>query len=89
MNLDIDLMIFVGFLVVNLAIGLFYSKGIRNMREYAIGDRNFSTSTLTATIMATWVGGGVFSLTISKVYSDGLYYIFLNSGEVLAFFIVA
>lgn len=53
MNLDIDLMIFVGFLVVNLAIGLFYSKGIRNMREYAIGDRNFSTSTLTATIMAT------------------------------------
>ena len=88
-NWHLDIIIFITFLAINLILGLFYSKGVKTIREYAIGNRNFSTSTLSTTIIATCIGGGVFSLAVSKTYSDGLYYIFLNIGEVLAFFTVA
>ncbi|MCC8400026.1 MAG: sodium:solute symporter family protein, partial [Rickettsia endosymbiont of Platyusa sonomae] len=50
---DFDTAIFATFLIFNLAVGLFYSRGIKNIKEYAIGNRNFSTSTITATIIAT------------------------------------
>ena len=89
LNWNLDIIIFVVFLMINLIIGLFYSKGVKNIREYAVGNRNFSTGTLATTIIATCIGGGVFSLAVSKTYSDGLYYMFLNVGEILAFFMVA
>ena len=56
MNFNIDSTIFISFLVFNLAVGLFYIRGIKNIKEYAIGNRGFSTSA----ILATWIGGGVF-----------------------------
>ncbi|WP_341761806.1 hypothetical protein [Candidatus Tisiphia endosymbiont of Thecophora atra] len=62
---DWDITIFAIFLVFNLAVGLFYSRGIKNINEYAIGNRNFSTSTITATIIATCIGGGFFSEAVS------------------------
>ncbi len=74
-NLNIDMSIFVGFLAVNLAIGLFYSRGIKNIREYAIGNRDFSTGTIVATLVATWISGSMFFSDISQVYSNGLFYI--------------
>jgi len=39
MNFNIDSAIFISFLVFNLAVGLFYSRGIKNIKEYAIGNR--------------------------------------------------
>jgi len=74
-NMDLDSAIFMGFLVVNLAVGLFYSQGIKNIKEYAIGNRGFSTGAISATIAATWIGGGVLSQTITETYKNGLYFI--------------
>jgi Na+/proline symporter/signal transduction histidine kinase len=88
MNFDIDTAIFVVFLVVNLAVGLFYSRGIKNIREYAIGDRNFSTATIAATILATWIGAGVFSMNVTGSYTEGLYYIIPALGNGLMFIII-
>lgn len=84
-NWNLDIIILTLFLSVNLIIGLFYSKNIKTIREYAIGNRNFSTGTLATTIIATYIGGGAFSLTVSKTYSDGLFFTFLNLGEIFAF----
>ena len=67
-NMDLDSAIFMGFLVVNLAVGLFYSQGIKNIKEYAIGNRGFSTGAISATIAATWIGAGVFSMNIIESY---------------------
>ena len=57
MSFNIDSAIFIGFLVVNLVFGLWSSRDIKNIKEYAIGDRNFSTATIAATIVATWANG--------------------------------
>ena len=75
MNFDIDIAIVIGFLILNLAVGLYSGKGIKSIKEYSIGNQKFSTASLTATIVATWVGGNFFAFLVSKSYSDGIYYI--------------
>lgn len=88
MPFNIDIAIFVGFLVINLTVGLFYSRGIKNIREYAVGNRSFSTSTIAATVIATCIGGGFFSEAVTESYRQGLYFIIPALGEPLAIMIV-
>jgi Na+/proline symporter len=70
-----DIAIFIAFLLVNLIVGLKYRGKTKSFQEYAIGDKKFSTGTLTATIVATWASGSLFFNDIEYAYSDGLYYI--------------
>ncbi|MDX1916870.1 MAG: ATP-binding protein [Rickettsiaceae bacterium] len=79
MNLDINALLFIGFLVANFIIGLWSARGIKSIREYAIGDRNFSTATLVATIVATWISGSAFFNKIYEVYTSGLYYLYVGA----------
>src|ERR1700735_1798432 len=74
MSLNIDIVIFVLFLIANLAVGLSYGRKVKTIRDYALGDRNFSTTALVATIVATWSTGSVFFVSLSEIYSDGLYF---------------
>jgi Na+/proline symporter len=85
---DLDTAIFSIFLTFNLAVGLFYSRGIKNINEYAIGNRNFSTSTITATIIATCIGGGLFSAAVTESYKQGLYFIIPIIGVPLSYIVV-
>lgn len=85
---QIDIAIFIGFMLATISIGLFSGYGITNLREYAIGDKKFSTATIAATIVATWAGGQDFVMIISETYENGLYFIFSQLGEVLAILLV-
>jgi len=78
MTFELDSLIIIGFLIANLLLGLSSSRGIRNIREYAVGDRNFSTATIVATIVATWVSGEFFYSIIAESYSKGLYFIWVS-----------
>jgi Na+/proline symporter len=46
MEFDVDSGIFIGFLVATIILGLASSRGIRNIKEYAVGNRDFSTATI-------------------------------------------
>jgi Na+/proline symporter len=85
----IDISIFVVFLAINLVVGLMYGKRTANLREYAIGDKTFSTATLTATIVATWSSGSSLFLNIENTYSSGLYYIIARLGLPLGILLTA
>ncbi|NDA90703.1 MAG: sodium:solute symporter family protein, partial [Alphaproteobacteria bacterium] len=74
MTFELDSLIIIGFLVANLLLGLSSSRGITSIKEYAVGHRNFSTATIVATIVATWVSGSFFYNIISESYSNGLYF---------------
>ncbi|MCC8398641.1 MAG: sodium:solute symporter family protein [Rickettsia endosymbiont of Labidopullus appendiculatus] len=89
MNFDIDLAIITAFLVVNICSGIYYGRGIKTIKEYAIGNRNFSTGTIATTLIATWAGGGIFSIVISKTYTDGFYSLIPFISNVVSFLIVA
>jgi Na+/proline symporter len=43
---QLDAILFIGFLVINLWLGLSSSRGITTLREYSIGNKNFITETI-------------------------------------------
>ena len=71
----IDIIIFIAFLLLNLIVGIKYRGKKQTFKEYAIGNKNFSTATITATIVATWASGSMFFNGIEQTYSNGLYYV--------------
>jgi len=79
MKFDFDIAVIIAFLLLNLIFGLASGRGIKNIREYAIGNRNFSTATIVATIVATWIFGSVVSLNLIETYNNG--FIFYNSWD--------
>ncbi|MGI4775937.1 MAG: sodium:solute symporter family transporter [Janthinobacterium lividum] len=89
MNFNIDSAIFISFLLLNLIVGLRYSRGITNIREYAIGNRDFSTGTIAATLVATWISGSAFLTDTSEVYKGGLFYIIpIMSGDIFSWVLI-
>jgi Na+/proline symporter len=71
------------FLLVNLLVGIWAGQGVKSLRAYSIGDKNFSTGALTATIVATWIGGSFMSFNLAHIYTDGWYFIFPLIGDSL------
>ncbi|SPR12226.1 sodium:proline symporter [Orientia tsutsugamushi] len=87
--LNIDIILVGLFLIANLAIGLWYGKEVKSVRDYAISGRNFSTAALTATLLATWIGGGTFSFRLYEIYSIGILAVLGVIGHILNFLITA
>lgn len=87
--MNFDILIVIIFLLTTLVIGLGYGRYIKNIRDYALGDRKFSTGALIATLVATWIGGSSFFLDLSCTYSEGLYYAIPVYGEAISFLVMA
>ena len=88
MNFNLDTTIVIVFLAVNLFFGLYIGRGIKTIKQYAIGDRNFSTATIAATIIAIWISGSYFFLNISESYKEGLWYIIAGSGDIIGLMMI-
>lgn len=87
---NIDILIFASFLAINLIVGFADIKNIKNIREYAIGKRNFSTGTIVATLIATWIGTSTFLIDNSRIYTDGLFYLLPSIlGSVVSWLLIA
>lgn len=67
----------ISFLLLTLIVGVYYSGRITSLREYAIGNKNFATATLVATLLATLYGGGALMRTVQQIYNQGIYYIII------------
>ena len=52
----------VGFVLLCLYFGIKWGSGVKTLRQYALGGRDFSNFTLTATIIATWISGSFFAV---------------------------
>ena len=89
MQFNIDTVVFIVFLTLNLVVGLYYGRGIKNIKDYSLGNRNFSTGALVSTIVATWIGGDYLFITIAEVYTTGLHYAIGCLGMVVCLFLNA
>lgn len=85
---DIDLIMVVSFLVFNLIAGIYSGRGIKDIKDYAVSDRNFSTSTISATIIATWISGSYFTVAMSQAYQEGVWFLPAAAASVLGSIIV-
>ena len=74
MNFSIDIAIVAGYMAVCLVIGLFKYGKIKNIRDYTLGIKPFSTPVLFATTFATMVSVRYIG-DVSKIYELGLVYI--------------
>ena len=87
--MNVDILIFIAFLIVNLGIGLYFGRGVKTIKDYALGGRKFSTGTLVSTIIATWIGGDYLFITLAQVYTTGLHYAIACCGMVICFLLTA
>ena len=68
-------LIFGVFLIINLAVGLHYGRDVKTLREYAVGNKDFSTFAIVSTIVSTWTTGSLLFFALSKIYTEGLYFL--------------
>ena len=72
---SIDHLIVYAFLLITLAVGLWAGRDVKDIKEYAIGNRTFGTGALTITLLATYIGGWHLFGFPSDVFADGLIHI--------------
>ena len=80
-----DGMIIIAYLIITLVVGVRAGTSNTNIRQYAIGNREFTTPVLVMAMLATLVGAGRTIGDISKIHSDGLIYSFALLGIPICF----
>ena len=78
--ITLDIAILAIFLLITLIVGMSHGRQVKSIKDYALGGKNFSTATLTATIVATYSSGSGFFIDIENTYTQGLYYIMAALG---------
>ena len=77
----IDISIIIFYLVATLVIGIYYGKNVKNLQEYAVGNRSFSVPVMIATIFATLSGGNTVLGTAERIFSIGALFILVRMGD--------
>ncbi|MGI2257700.1 sodium:solute symporter family protein [Candidatus Cardinium hertigii] len=88
MLLNMPIVIVGAFFCLTLVVGIYFSKKETTFREYAVGNKQFSTATLVATVLATTFGGGTIIRSIESIHEFGLYFIFGTSLDYFGFWII-
>lgn len=70
----IDAIIVYSFLAFTLLVGISFSGKMKTLRDYAIGDRQFNSVVLFATLSATVVGGWRIMGVSGEIYHAGIIY---------------
>ncbi|XWN35578.1 MAG: HD domain-containing protein [Roseivirga sp.] len=83
--LSTDHLIVYAFLLITLAIGLWAGRGIKDIREYAIANKTFSTGALVLTYLATTIGGGSIFGDPKEIFTNGIIMTVALSGISISF----
>jgi Na+/proline symporter len=75
-NLDVGVYVYVG-LFLFLVVGILYKDKPKNIKDYALGSKAFSTPVLVATMVATFIGAGNTIGYVTLFYKNGLLFAFL------------
>ena len=80
----LDIVVFVGYLLATVAIGMMFSRGQDNLREYFLADRSMGRVIIAMTILAALFSGISFLAAPSEGYSNGLAFYLVNVGFFIA-----
>ena len=89
MSKNIDLWILCIYLVITFVIGTFFIKDKyqKDVKQFSIGDANYSKIVLTASIVAVWLSSSSFINSIAESYSYGIIMFFVFCGSIVSFLI--
>ncbi|WP_088032104.1 sodium:solute symporter family protein [Evansella clarkii] len=71
------------YLVVVVAIGVFFKTKVKNMEDFALAGRNLNTPVLLGTLFATYIGGATVVGWTGSFYSLGIDWWFSGVGALL------
>ncbi|AWN81638.1 High-affinity proline transporter PutP [Candidatus Cardinium hertigii] len=78
----------IGFLLLTLVVGLYYSRKVTTFREYAVGNKQFATATLVATLLASEFSGGGLLRGVEQTHAQGLFWILFGLSSPIAHWIL-
>lgn len=70
-------------------VGIISSAQIKNSNDYFLAERNLGLFSITLTLVATQLGGGLLLGTSQRAYTTGLYSIVYTLGMVIGFLLLA
>lgn len=79
--MNIDAFLVFSYLILTLILGIYWSRNIKDISDYALGGKNFPTFVLAATIIATHASASGFFLDVTKSYEDGIYKLLATTGQ--------
>ena len=62
--LNLDMLLFLSFIIINIIIFKYKAKKIKNLKDFAVGNKNLSTAAIIASIIATYASGNYFPVKI-------------------------
>lgn len=85
----IDTILVYVFLFFILFVGIYKGRKIQSMKEFAVGQKNYATPVMAATLFATLIGGASTLGMTEKVFSIGLVFILASMGKPIGKLILA
>lgn len=70
---SLDLVIFWAYLFIILGVGIYSSRTVKTLNDYAVGGRSYSSFFVFATLSASFLGGGFTMGLAEKVFSTSLF----------------
>jgi SSS family solute:Na+ symporter len=85
----LDYIIFWSYLAIILGAGLWVSRSVKNLKDYAIGGKSYSAFFVFATLSSSFIGGGFTTGLAEKTYTLGIFYVIALWGFSLKEILVA
>lgn len=85
----IDIIIVITYLALCILIGLYKSRSIKTLKEYALGKNYFPDIVIITTLFATDIGAGSVMGSIGKVYTLGLFFIVTQLFSLLLWLVIS
>ncbi|MGI2298744.1 sodium:solute symporter family transporter [Candidatus Cardinium hertigii] len=80
--LNMPIAIVGAFLGLTLVVGIYFSRKETSLQGHAVGNKEFSTASLVATVLATGFGAGGLIRNVQEYYNQGLYWMLKVIGGV-------
>jgi SSS family solute:Na+ symporter len=71
----LDYIIFWSYLAVILGAGLWVSRSVSSLKDYAVGGKSYSAFFVFATLSSSFIGGGFTTGLAEKTYTLGIFYV--------------
>lgn len=74
--------------LIYLLVAFLASRGVKSQADYLLGSRNFSTFSITLTLLATQLGAGMIFGTAAQAYEQGFWGLSYNLGMALGLIVL-
>lgn len=82
MQLDLDIIVFLLFLLMNLFIGVSSMPRLSTLRQYSVGSKGFTVASIAASIITISYGGGIFYNILDSTF------LLILIGSAISYFII-